>query len=58
MAVRKKMSARKAAWLAFGLVALAAVSSYAQETAKEDVEPESTNVNHLSTFYVMEAHWL
>ncbi|KAJ4493785.1 HCP-like protein [Lentinula edodes] len=35
MAARKKTCARKASWLAFGLVALAAVNSYAQEPTTE-----------------------
>ncbi|KIK69055.1 hypothetical protein GYMLUDRAFT_91457 [Collybiopsis luxurians FD-317 M1] len=36
MAARKKLSARKASWLAFGLVALAAVASYAQDQSEPD----------------------
>ncbi|KAE9408748.1 HCP-like protein [Gymnopus androsaceus JB14] len=35
MAPRKKLCARKASWLAFGLVALAAVASYAQDSTIE-----------------------
>ncbi|THU78924.1 HCP-like protein [Dendrothele bispora CBS 962.96] len=49
MAIRRKTSAKKAAWLAFGLVALAAVSSYAQETAPESIETESSNSVILET---------
>ncbi|KAF5383420.1 hypothetical protein D9757_006125 [Collybiopsis confluens] len=36
MAARKKLSSRKASWLAFGLVALAAVASHAQDQSEHD----------------------
>jgi hypothetical protein len=47
MAVRKKLSARKAAWLAFGLVTLSTVSSYAQDTLPKDADAELSNVSDI-----------
>jgi hypothetical protein len=35
MRSQQKMRARKATWLAFGLIALSAASSYAQETTQQ-----------------------
>ncbi|KII95703.1 hypothetical protein PLICRDRAFT_150569 [Plicaturopsis crispa FD-325 SS-3] len=45
MPTRKKMSGRKATWIAFGLIALAAVSSTAQKSSLDDPATETSIVD-------------
>jgi hypothetical protein len=49
---RKKCLARKATWLAFGLIVLSAISTYAQE---QNPAPE-TGSNHVSYVVDMSYH--
>jgi hypothetical protein len=57
MRSQQKMRARKATWLAFGLIALSAASSYAQETTQQGALSVPVN-NGLEIYFGCITDWI